>query len=293
MERTGEKLRRRREELGLSLQDVADATKFRPETIQAIEEGRAGVFPAEAYFTAFLRAYASVLGLDPVQISREQKSEEERAQEAIKGISLRPPRKITLRRTLVYLAIVVGAAAVLLVVLDLRFYKDRVPVTGKSSAEDSVRAGVVDDHVPPVEALVTEDAISQRGVTPAGDVILVSDSKSEVQSLNEEGQSEIQAGQIDQSLRQGLEVSTPPRTSCLEVVARKGVQLTLASGDSMLFDGFLTGGDRKVFNSDEPYVIISLSDRGAVSLVLDGQPIKLPPSQKEQVYEVVLPADPQ
>jgi cytoskeletal protein RodZ len=40
MERIGERLRRRREELGFTVDDIARATKYRPEVIKAVEEGR-------------------------------------------------------------------------------------------------------------------------------------------------------------------------------------------------------------------------------------------------------------
>ena len=42
MEVIGERLKRRREELGLSLEQAAEATKFPPEIIVAVEEGRVG-----------------------------------------------------------------------------------------------------------------------------------------------------------------------------------------------------------------------------------------------------------
>jgi cytoskeletal protein RodZ len=118
MERIGEKLRRRREELGFTVEDIARATKYRPDVIQAVEEGRAGVFPAEAYRQAFLRAYADKLGLDANEVVREQKSEEERVREALKGIRLKARTGPRLGRTLVWLIVVVAAAAALLVVYD-------------------------------------------------------------------------------------------------------------------------------------------------------------------------------
>ena len=118
MERVGEKLRRRREELGFTIDDIARATNYRPDVIQAIEEGRKGVFPAEAYRQALLRAYADKLGLDPAEVVREQKSEEERVQEALKGIRLKPRTGPGRRRTVVWLVVIVVVAVALLTVYD-------------------------------------------------------------------------------------------------------------------------------------------------------------------------------
>jgi cytoskeletal protein RodZ len=118
MERIGERLRRRREELGFTIDDIARATKYRPEVIKDVEDGRAGVFPAEAYRQAFLRAYSEKLDLDPAEILREQKSEEERVKEALKGIRLKPRKVNGSRRTLVWLIIVIAVAAGILIVYD-------------------------------------------------------------------------------------------------------------------------------------------------------------------------------
>ena len=129
MERIGERLRRKREELGLTLEDVSEEIRYRPEVIRAIEEGRTSVFPAKAYLSAFLRAYAAILELDPREIVREQKSEEERAFEAIRNIRVKPKRKRKLPRKVLYILVPLLLAAVLLVVVD-RFLWEREPDPG-------------------------------------------------------------------------------------------------------------------------------------------------------------------
>lgn len=60
----GAVLRRRREELQLSVQAVADKTRIRPPFIQAFEEDRFDVFPGEAYLCGFLKNVAETLDLD-------------------------------------------------------------------------------------------------------------------------------------------------------------------------------------------------------------------------------------
>jgi cytoskeleton protein RodZ len=124
MERIGERLRRRREELGFTIADIAKATKYRADVIKAVEEGRTGVFPAVAYRQAFLRAYADKLGLNPSEIVRDQKSEEERVQEALKGIRVKPRKMPGLRRTAIWLLVIVAVAVGLLFLYD-RVLKER------------------------------------------------------------------------------------------------------------------------------------------------------------------------
>ena len=60
---TGAILRRRRQELGLTLQTVAERTRIRRGYLEALEQDQADVFPGNAYREGFLRTYAGVLGL--------------------------------------------------------------------------------------------------------------------------------------------------------------------------------------------------------------------------------------
>ncbi len=64
-------LRRRREELGLSLDDVAASTRVRKTYLQALEEENLRALPGAAYVIGFLRIYARQLGLavDPLLAS--------------------------------------------------------------------------------------------------------------------------------------------------------------------------------------------------------------------------------
>ncbi|MDI3299048.1 MAG: DUF4115 domain-containing protein [Bacillota bacterium] len=65
MESVGSILRRRREEMGLSLEEVQARTKIRIRYLDAIERGDYELLPGEVYVRGFLRAYAEALELDP------------------------------------------------------------------------------------------------------------------------------------------------------------------------------------------------------------------------------------
>ena len=60
----GETLRRRREQRGLSLNDVAVRTRVRKAYLQALEEEDLAMLPGSAYAVGFLRIYARYLDLD-------------------------------------------------------------------------------------------------------------------------------------------------------------------------------------------------------------------------------------
>ncbi len=71
----GAALRAARERVGWSLEDLAPALRIRLQYLEALEAGRIGELPGNAYALGFLRAYATALGLDPNEIARRFKAE--------------------------------------------------------------------------------------------------------------------------------------------------------------------------------------------------------------------------
>lgn len=64
METLGDHLRKARETLGLSIEDVHDATKIRVAYLVAMEEGRFYELPGDVYIRGFLRSVAKAIGLE-------------------------------------------------------------------------------------------------------------------------------------------------------------------------------------------------------------------------------------
>lgn len=68
MESLGERLSKERERRGLSLEEVAAATKIQPRFIQALEENHFEVFPASVFVKGFLKSYAACLKMDASEL---------------------------------------------------------------------------------------------------------------------------------------------------------------------------------------------------------------------------------
>lgn len=68
MENIGQKLKEKREENSLSIEEVAEDLKMRPTQITSIEEGRKEDFKDVFYLKYFIRDYAKYLGLDSDKI---------------------------------------------------------------------------------------------------------------------------------------------------------------------------------------------------------------------------------
>ena len=73
--RSGGDLRAARERVGWCLDDLAKALHIRPSHLEALEAGRISDLPGNAYALAFLRSYATMLGLDPNDVVRRFKAE--------------------------------------------------------------------------------------------------------------------------------------------------------------------------------------------------------------------------
>lgn len=68
MKNIGTKLKTKREANGLSIDEVAEDLKMRPNQIESIEEGRIEDFKDVFYLKYFIRDYAKYLGLDGEKI---------------------------------------------------------------------------------------------------------------------------------------------------------------------------------------------------------------------------------
>lgn len=73
--RAGADLREARERLALSLHDVSLTLRIRVPHLEALEDGRISLLPGNAYALAFVRTYASALGLDAEEMVRRFRTE--------------------------------------------------------------------------------------------------------------------------------------------------------------------------------------------------------------------------
>lgn len=71
----GSRLKSAREQKSMSLEEVQQTTKIQKRYLTAIENNEFQVLPGKFYTRAFIREYASAVGLDPEQIMEEHKNE--------------------------------------------------------------------------------------------------------------------------------------------------------------------------------------------------------------------------
>jgi cytoskeletal protein RodZ len=92
MPSVADQLRQARESQNLSLQEVAEVTKFRSDHLRALEEGNYDIFAAPVYIRGSVRSYASLLKLDVPRIMSDLDAELSRSVHQSPP-SLVPPRK--------------------------------------------------------------------------------------------------------------------------------------------------------------------------------------------------------
>ncbi len=142
----GEMLRQRREETGLTFDEIVERTKISRRNLQSIEEARRDELPHAVYSKGFIRNYASVLGADMRVVNKalaEIFPEEEDSEDAIAEVQrdLRlhraDGRGMRLFKAGVLLALLVSA--VIAVILMLPGRKER-GANGQPSAAPAVSA---------------------------------------------------------------------------------------------------------------------------------------------------------
>lgn len=75
MATVSEQLRQARERQQLDIYQVAEITKIKTDHLRALESGNFEVFSAPVYIRGFIRTYATMLKLDPVQLLKDLDTE--------------------------------------------------------------------------------------------------------------------------------------------------------------------------------------------------------------------------
>ncbi|MDA3815087.1 MAG: helix-turn-helix domain-containing protein, partial [Patescibacteria group bacterium] len=71
----GEKLKRIREDMRISLAEIAKATKVKQSYLEKIETGCFDELPPDVYVKGFLKSYSSYLGVDENEVIEQYKKE--------------------------------------------------------------------------------------------------------------------------------------------------------------------------------------------------------------------------
>ena len=239
----GEELRKEREIRGISVEEIAAATKIRKGFLEALERNEFGALPAPAFTRGFVRAYARYLGLNPEEMVDRYIFFERSAREGINEMptplisndsaalqKLRESRDRT-RRTSIAL-IVVGVLAVAAAVIWFFMFRSH------KSTQPSARAGVPAVSPAPEMAPSTTTSTPAPSVSPAG--------------------SQAQAA-----------ASTAPMTLTLKAIENTWVDLQ--SDGRPVLTGEVTAGETKTFQAANDFKFATIGNAGGLTLSLNGR----------------------
>jgi cytoskeletal protein RodZ len=112
----GKYLKAKRESQGISLREVADATRIREAVLRAIEEDRYEDLP-HLYIKSFLSAYAKYLGLDPADVMMLHQKYGEKLSSSKSQVAKHPSASRRKRVNIRLLAISISVALLIAVIV--------------------------------------------------------------------------------------------------------------------------------------------------------------------------------
>jgi cytoskeleton protein RodZ len=198
-EPAGQQLKRAREKLGLSINDVAEAQHLRLSIIQAIEDGNYDQIDSELFLKGYVRAYAKQVGVDADALIQSLDLEleplrRERAKQELNNplvdIERRRRKKRQVAKALIIIA-VLGAIALAAwkLVLEPRMAVESPAAQKQSDASEAVassgnsEASVAQSEESGQDSALRDDGQSDSGSTDAPSVELEQANRSE-QSTN-------------------------------------------------------------------------------------------------------------
>ncbi len=105
----GAKLRQVREELEITLDEVAAYTKIRYGLLHALEEGKVEQLPEPVYVQGFIRRYGDALGLDGAALAAEYPAETQMRLLNLSWIGLSPPQLRPIHLYAIYVLLIMCA----------------------------------------------------------------------------------------------------------------------------------------------------------------------------------------
>ena len=255
----GEHLRRERELRGVSLDEVAAATRIKTSFLEALENGRWEELPGGAFNRGFIRATARFLGLDEDGMVAEYALEtgtavQNRPSDDSAGAMPRDYRPAIIVASIALLLIIAGAwlGHHLYWVHKQKRQAAAQAASAQTSAPDSAASSSPADGESPAP-----DAASMVSAAPAGNP---------------------GASQPPVSAAKGAPpVAAPkaaavPDTLKLKVEASKKADVKILGDGKTLFKGRLHSGEPKVFEAKDSFEVTA-GEAGRVHLQLNGQAV--------------------
>lgn len=245
LQRLGERLRSAREEQGLSTADVSRSINLRETVVSAIEADDFSLCGADVYARGHIRAYARLVGLDPVPLVRVYDQRTGAPPEGAR-MALLTDADVPLERGRPNWALVVGAA--LLVVVGLLGWQLVSELRGPARPAEQVA-----------------DAGRLPGAPAAAPTLVPTTSPSSPTAPTPTGAPTSSTGTASATIDPGHVAVA------LKAIGETWVEVRDAKGRTV-FAGLLGKGDAKHFTDTSP-LRLTLGNAGGVQLTVNGTPL--------------------
>ncbi len=299
----GREVRRIREERGISIAQVSEATRIRVPHIEAIEEGRFEDLPGRVYARGFLRSYLSYLEATDLwsEYDRLLPLENRSGLSEVTG-SVNPPAKGFHRHSKwwLYALLILGMVVSIFLVWN-RHSAVNAPAESQDASvemaaslpEDSEtvedrEVEVLEEGIPIVEEPVTsEDRIlAEEDENLSGDVLYTASAGGVSEDL--EWLAELS---VDMEAVQEARMQEPILTDELTLSFTGACWVRVKTNDETLFQGTLQAGDSRTFDIEKE-TSVRFGNARAVDVAWRGEDFA-PLSERSAVLEVVfVPGEP-
>ncbi|WP_174616327.1 helix-turn-helix domain-containing protein [Virgibacillus ihumii] len=301
----GERLREAREAKGLSLESVQESTKIQKRYLEAIEQGNFHILPGKFYARAFIKEYATAVGIDAKELLEEYKEEIPKTEDdsTAQYTQIRSSRKdnnptkgtpviFSMLPTIIVILLIVG------ILFAAWFF-----ITKDSSGEKAEPVEEQDSN-----QVVRNDQEDQDSVQLDDDKNTNDDSKEESKSGSADKQTKSNESNADQQKKQdenkpGFEViekgtgASPESTLSMTNAGDKVILTLKPTGDSwvelkngdgkILYSGLLTTEDDvKEFNvSDSEKIHLNIGSARSLTVKINDVKVEYPLNPEEKVHQ--------
>ncbi len=288
----GEKLKREREARGVSLKEIAAATRIHENYLRALEENDYGTLPGAVFITGFLRNYATHLGLDADKIVIE--FEAMKIEPPVKPYAI--PGDVDEESSMSTLWTVGFLLLVLVIYVAYVNWPDSAPIKGKPAAE-KIEPVKAKEAIPPDADKAKPPAAKPPAAKPpaAKPTAKEKPAKKEPPVAKPPPDSEVTKNEpAPAAVVKKNAAATPPIKKYkyrLVVTARdEDAWVFVVVDDAIERDLFVRAGQRIIFNGNKSF-IFTTGNASQINLTLNGRPLRfeIPKSNVLRRWNIPLP----
>ena len=288
----GERLRREREMRGISLDEIATATKISARNLKALEDEKFSLLPGGIFNKGFVRSYAKFLGIDEEQMVAEystasqefEAAREQKFRNDFSKIEFRRPddeeqREISLEpksqwgTIALIVLIAVGAFG------GWEYYQKRKAERQQAQVSEQVATPVPQAQVPPPPAPVVNNSSTTAASNTLTQPIVTPDASRTLADANKTSEIKpTEAAETDTNLNAAplKQADLPPNPDGpidVKIHANQDSWISITADGKTIMKGTLPAASEKAVRAKDKVVVV-LGNVGGVEVSYNGKPLE-------------------